>query len=244
MRLKAHAIRSLRPGKHVDGRGLLLRVRPSGARYWLFRFQRGGQDRVVGLGSLDDVPLEQARDLAHEHRKRLRSGSDPQAEIARERAAVASQTFEEVVVEVLTSIWSMETGKRLRARIEQVTKGMFAGDNPARWARHLKHLFLKRRSASAVRTIMPRSIGGKLPSLRNPSERSTASTFLILTAARTNEVIGMRWCEVDEEAAVWTCPAERMKRSRFRIVRRRFCATCPGWASLFSPVALRVSASM
>jgi len=38
-----------------------------------------------------------------------------------------------------------------------------------------------------------------------------ALRFVILTAARTGEVIGARWSEIDLQAAVWTVPAERMK---------------------------------
>ncbi len=38
-----------------------------------------------------------------------------------------------------------------------------------------------------------------------------ALRFAILTAARTGEVIGARWSEIDMHAATWTVPAERMK---------------------------------
>ena len=38
-----------------------------------------------------------------------------------------------------------------------------------------------------------------------------ALEFTILTAARTGEVIGARWSEMDLEAGTWTIPAERMK---------------------------------
>ena len=38
-----------------------------------------------------------------------------------------------------------------------------------------------------------------------------ALEFTILTAARTNEVIGAKWSEVDFKERVWTVPAERMK---------------------------------
>jgi integrase len=38
-----------------------------------------------------------------------------------------------------------------------------------------------------------------------------ALEFAILTAARTREVIGARWVEIDLDAAVWTVPASRMK---------------------------------
>jgi integrase len=41
-----------------------------------------------------------------------------------------------------------------------------------------------------------------------------ALEFLILTAARTGEVIGAKWSEIDLDNAVWTIPAERMKAKR------------------------------
>lgn len=41
-----------------------------------------------------------------------------------------------------------------------------------------------------------------------------ALEFLLLTAARTSEVLGTRWSEIDVEAKLWTIPAERMKKNR------------------------------
>jgi integrase len=41
-----------------------------------------------------------------------------------------------------------------------------------------------------------------------------ALEFVILTAARTNEVLGARASEIDERAGVWTVPADRMKDGR------------------------------
>lgn len=38
-----------------------------------------------------------------------------------------------------------------------------------------------------------------------------ALMFTCLTGSRTNEVLGMRWVEIDFEERLWTCPAERMK---------------------------------
>lgn len=46
------------------------------------------------------------------------------------------------------------------------------------------------------------------------SPASTALRFIILTAARSGEVRGMRWSEVDLKGAVWTVPATRMKAKR------------------------------
>jgi integrase len=43
---------------------------------------------------------------------------------------------------------------------------------------------------------------------------AAALRFAILTTARTNEVIGAKWNEIDFESQIWTVPAERMKASR------------------------------
>ena len=43
----------------------------------------------------------------------------------------------------------------------------------------------------------------------------TIVKLLILTAQRRNEVTGMRWSEIDREAATWSMPAERVKNGRF-----------------------------
>jgi integrase len=45
-----------------------------------------------------------------------------------------------------------------------------------------------------------------------------ALQFLILTAARSGEVRGARWEEIDVNAAVWTVPAERMKAGKQHLV--------------------------
>ncbi len=41
-----------------------------------------------------------------------------------------------------------------------------------------------------------------------------ALEFAILTVARTGELIGARWSEVDLQAKVWTVPPERIKAER------------------------------
>jgi integrase len=41
-----------------------------------------------------------------------------------------------------------------------------------------------------------------------------ALEFCILTAARTSDVLGMRWSEIDMDRRIWTVPAGRMKAGR------------------------------
>jgi integrase len=58
-------------------------------------------------------------------------------------------------------------------------------------------------------------IGTFMKSLRaTDSVSSAALEFLILTVARTNEVIGARWSEIDFKNQVWIVPGQRMKSGR------------------------------
>lgn len=125
------------------------------------------------------------------------------------------------VLAVLTPIWSAkpETAKRVRGRIERVlaaakVRGQRQGDNPARWAGHLE-VMLPRRKKGAVKhhaampyVEVPAFVAALRPRL---AMAARALHFLILTAARTSEVLHMRWKEIDKESCTWTVPAERMK---------------------------------
>ncbi len=71
------------PGRYSDGRGLMLLVKPSGARSWILRLQVDGLRRDFGLGSLADVGLAEAREKAAAIRKEVKAGGDP---VARKRA--------------------------------------------------------------------------------------------------------------------------------------------------------------
>ena len=66
-----------RPGYYADGFGLYLQVSPTGSKSWVFRYMLAGKAREMGLGSLRDVSLADARHHAGEHRKLLRARVDP-----------------------------------------------------------------------------------------------------------------------------------------------------------------------
>jgi integrase len=128
------------------------------------------------------------------------------------------------VLAVLQPIWSKrpETASRLRGRIEKVldaakAKGYRQGENPARWRGHLDHwLPARQRLTRGHHAAMPYADVPELVS--GLSERggvtAWALEFLILTAARSGEVIGARWEEMDLDHAIWTVPALRMKAGR------------------------------
>lgn len=77
-RLTDRAIRSVRtPGNYPDGNGLYLQVSPTGGKSWIYRYMIAGRSREMGLGSLLDVTLAEAREGRDAARKLLKSGVDP-----------------------------------------------------------------------------------------------------------------------------------------------------------------------
>jgi integrase len=127
-----------------------------------------------------------------------------------------------LVMKALAPIWSTtpETAARVRGRIESIlgwatTSGYRQGDNPARWRGHLKNLLPARSKVRAVEhhAALPYAeIAAFMRELRQQqSVAARALEFAILTAARTGEVIGAKWGEIDDTERLWTVPAERMK---------------------------------
>jgi integrase len=126
------------------------------------------------------------------------------------------------VLSVLRPVWTSkpETASRLRQRIEAVldyasAQGLRDGQNPARWRGHLENLLPR---PSAVRRVQHhpaldwRDIPTFMAALRQREGISTrALEFVVLTTARSGEVRGMRWVEVDFRSNLWTVPACRMK---------------------------------
>lgn len=66
-----------RPGKYYDRHGLVLRVRPTGSKQWIWRGTVRGRRRDLGLGGFPYTSLREARLKAFEYRKIARNGEDP-----------------------------------------------------------------------------------------------------------------------------------------------------------------------
>jgi integrase len=129
------------------------------------------------------------------------------------------------VLNVLRPVWSTkpETASRVRQRIEAVLDyataiGARSGDNPARWRGHLDHLLPKTSKVRAVEhhaALDWRDAPAFMQELgHRQGVAARALAFTILTAARSGEVRGMTWREVDREGAVWTVPPTRIKAGR------------------------------
>ena len=72
------------PGYYSDGGNLYLRVSQNLTKTWAFYYKKGGKRVEMGLGSVSNVTLEQARDKAETLRKQLASGIDPLTERQRQ----------------------------------------------------------------------------------------------------------------------------------------------------------------
>ena len=128
------------------------------------------------------------------------------------------------VLSVLKPLWIKrpETASRLRGRIEAVldaakAQGLRGGENPAAWRGHLVHLLPRRQKLTrGHHAAMPYDrVPAFIVDLRgHVATAALALEFCILTAARSGEVLGARWSEVDLKDRVWSVPAERMKAAR------------------------------
>ena len=133
------------------------------------------------------------------------------------------------VLRVLRPIWGRipETASRVRQRMEAVldaarVKGWRTGENPARWKGHLAGELPQPRKVMRVRhrpALAWQDVGAFMATLAERDGISAqALRFVILTVARTGEVRGMRWREVDLDAKVWAVPGDRMKAGRLHRV--------------------------
>jgi integrase len=258
-----------RPGRYHDGWGLYLQVNRGGAKSWVFRYQRGGRERMLGLGPCHAFSLSEARERARQARQLLHTGADPIDQRRAERPAPAL-TFREAtqryfdlhrsewrnakhaaqflsslshhafpllgamsVAEIATPdvlaaiqpCWTAKavTMSRVRSRIEAVLdwakiNGYRSGENPARWGGHLDQALPARSRVAGIKhhAALPYAeIGAFVADLRaHPGFAARALEFTILTAARSGEVIGAQWSEVNWAEKTWTIAAERMKGGR------------------------------
>lgn len=127
----------------------------------------------------------------------------------------------EMVLTALRPVWTTkpETAQRIRSRIERVlsaakARGLRSGENPAAWRGHLDQLLSKTKRQKGHHAAMAYAdVPAFIVRLRGRSSISAkALEFAIFTAARSGEVRGATWDEID--GALWVIPAERMKGGR------------------------------
>lgn len=252
------------PGVHRVAPSLYIRVRNSGAAYWMYRYTKSGKAHEISLGPVYSKGLIEARAAAELMRLALYKGSDPALERQKRRSipifsvvaseyikahkagwknekhaaqwestletyvypTIGSLTVDQIepahVLDVLKPIWTKkpETASRIRGRIEAILDYASAhhyrnSANPARWKGHLDKLLPAKGKIAKVEhhAALPYLEAPSFFTLLKKMEGMGARglEFAILTAARSNEVRGADWSEIDLDAQVWTVPAERMK---------------------------------
>jgi len=128
----------------------------------------------------------------------------------------------DLVLKAIEPIWisKAETASRVRQRIETVwdwarARKYVEGENPARLRGHLDKILAKTAKVKRVKhhaAVPYKQIATFITKLRGRKGSSAlAMEFMILTAARTGEVRGARWQEIDSTAKVWIIAAGRMK---------------------------------
>ena len=128
------------------------------------------------------------------------------------------------VMAILEPIWRAkpETAGRIRGRMETVldaakARGLRQGENPARWRGHVEAMLppRKRLSRGHHKAMPYEEVPAFVGQLHDrDATAALALEFTLLTAARSGEVLGATWAEIDLDKAVWTIPPARMKAGR------------------------------
>ena len=226
----------------VDGAvpGLRVRLTPNGTMTWSLLVRVNDERRRLNLG--EGLGLAEARRKAEDARRQIAGGVDPAAAktAARDRRKAAAEghgTLGSVIAAYFEAGpgKDLRSGKAARAVIEVV------------FAEHLSRPSLDvrpgqlqiaadswRSQSTAARADDGAEIGQQVLSseevgrlLRALSWRGHdgAARFMLLTAARREEVVGAVWAEIDLERGTWTIPASRRKDTRAPSRRRRRAAS-------------------
>lgn len=133
------------------------------------------------------------------------------------------------IVNILEPFWESktETATRVRGRIESVlawatVSGFREGSNPAAWKNNLDKVLAKPTKLKNVQHHAAVPIADAPVVFQAVRDKSgiaaRALEFIFLTAARSGEVRGATWEEIDLQARTWTIPSQRMKAGREHVV--------------------------
>ena len=107
-RLTDLVARQAGPGRHADGNGLYLFVRPMLTRHWVQRLVIQGHRYDIGLGPFPLNRLAEVRPVALENRRIARAGGDPRLEGPRAKGPTFQSVYE-VATEMRRTGWDTKT---------------------------------------------------------------------------------------------------------------------------------------
>ena len=169
--LSARMVRCAAPGSYVDGNGLMLRVRASGARSWVQRLMVHGRRVDIGLGSAELVSLAEARGIAADNRAVARAGGDPRR--------ARSVGFAEVEPRALAE--KAETWRDGSRSLRDWNASMAAYVLPELGRMHVDAVA----SADVKRVLRPLALAGKHATARVVAGRIVAATRRFPQARRS-----------------------------------------------------------
>ncbi|MFU0869218.1 tyrosine-type recombinase/integrase [Kluyvera ascorbata] len=141
MALTDTKVRSAKPEEKeyslVDGDGMSLLVKPSGSKYWRFRFRFGGKQHLMAFGVYPDVSLADARKKREEARKLVAAGIDPREH---KRAVKEEQAKEIITFEKVAREWLMTNQKWSEDHAYRVKKSLEDNIFPAIGTRNIAEL--------------------------------------------------------------------------------------------------------
>jgi integrase len=198
-------------------------------REWLAK----GQDPVIAKReqrAAGTTFAEACEGWINKHRSKWRSTRHIEVLIGKHGQSLAETPIRMItspmIVKALSPLWKHhpEQARRTLSTWAHVfdyakTMGVRAGDNPAAWRGNMEHIFPNRPKnhnkhfSSLPFNEVPEFVH-RLRLRQAKGQAASAFEWLILTASRSNETLGMRWTEVDPDFRVWTLPPERTKQNR------------------------------
>lgn len=177
-----HAAPKAKEYRLADGHGLFLRVRPSGAKSWLYCFRLPGNRTLqqMTLGSFDDVSLKDARSLLPELKKQISQGIDPRTV----RAAVIAENTQAISMQGLFDVWI----EYVKLTKEVTPKWM--KQHETRWARHLKAALGKLLAKDITRAHLASVLDGmSRKGIKEETRKSLSTLNLMLDYGLTRHLI-------------------------------------------------------
>jgi integrase len=191
--------------------------------------KRNASDSVVFFDFAEALRLEKEKGFKHRaHKGKWKRTVHVHAKPLHKKRIDLITTDD--VVEVLKPFWlkTPVAARDVRQHLEMIfaaakASGKRKAENPALWKGHLEHLLPKSKRKGKVRGPHPslpyeelRAFMAKLAALDTVGARMLETC--ILTCARTNEIINMKWNDIDLDRALWRLPRELMKIDRDHVV--------------------------